>query len=569
MNSNSFASRQYLVDKLTAPGMPHELVEVKENGQIYKVFKNAPLTIRQLLEDSRQFAEQPYLMYEKENYSFNKCQQIIASLAHQLIEQYGIHKGDRVAIAMRNYPEWVLGYMAIVSVGGIAVALNSWWNTHEMEYGLKDCGARVVFADQERIDTLSDLIIPLELKIVAVRCTQPLPGSVVTFESISSQRGNDSLPEINIEPTDDAVIIYTSGSTGHPKGAVSSHRAVIHAIMSWELDRYVGTARLQEQIPPEFDPEFIPSMLMAVPLFHVSGSHVGMLSYMRAGGKMVLMYRWDVQRAMDIIDEQKITQFTAVPTMTGDLVQAAAEEGRELSSLLAVGGGGSSRDPSQVKAIDSVLASAAPGTGWGMTETNAIGAGIGGEDYLQRPTSSGRCSAVLEIKVIDDNGNELPAAEPGELLIRGTSLFRAYWNKPEATEAAFTDDWFHTGDVAIIDEEGFLFIVDRIKNLVIRGGENVGCGEVEAAIYEHADVLEAIVFGVPDERLGEEVAALVVTKPGRQVDEEQLKTFLKDWLAGFQIPRYIYFQTDPITRIASGKFDKRSVRQHIIDTKFR
>lgn len=548
--------------------MKHELVDIEESDRTYRVFKNAPQTIREMLEDSRAFGDRIYLQYEDEHYSFDRTFKIVCTLAHRLEDELGVKKGDRVAIAMRNYPEWVLSYMAIVSLGGIAVALNSWWNTHEMDYGLKDCGSRLIFADQERLDVMRDLIQPLGLTIVAVRPKNELPQSCVPYESLVRELSHVELPYTDILPTDDAAILYTSGSTGHPKGAVSTHRAVVHAIMSWELDRYCGLARLQGKVPPEPDPDFVPSILMSVPLFHVSGSHVGMLSFLRNGGKMVLMYRWDVQKAMDIIEQDEITMFTAVPTMTGDLVQAAKDSGRRLSSLLSVGGGGAPRDPSQVKAIDSELETAAPGTGWGMTETNAIGAGIGGDDYLQRPTSSGQCSAVLEFKIIDEYGNALKSGEPGELLVRGTSLFRAYWNKPEATAEAFTDDWFHTGDVAIIDDEGFLFIVDRIKNLVIRGGENIGCGEVEAAIYEHPDVLEAIVFGVPDARMGEEVATVVVKKENSQLSQTSLKTFLEDWLAGFQIPRYVYFRTDPIPRIASGKFDKRKVREEIIKREF-
>ncbi|MDH5736964.1 MAG: acyl--CoA ligase, partial [Gammaproteobacteria bacterium] len=354
-------TRDELVNQLTAPGMRHELVEIVQNGQTCKVFKNAPLTIRQMLEEGRLYGDRTYLQYEEEQYSFAEVFQIVCSLSHALVSEYGIKKGDRVAIAMRNYPEWVLSYMAIVSVGGIAVALNSWWNTHEMAYGLTDCGARVVFADQERMDIMADLVDSMELTVVAVRATKPLSHRCVPWEALTSDGSKQALPEVVIEPTDDAAILYTSGSTGHPKGAVSTHRAILHAIISWELDRYCGLARLQEKIPPETDPDFIPSILMAVPLFHVSGSHVGMLSFLRNGGKMVLMYRWDVMKAMDIIEQQQIKQFTAVPTMTGDLVQAAKASGRRLSSLLAVGGGGASRDPAQVKAIANDLETAAPG----------------------------------------------------------------------------------------------------------------------------------------------------------------------------------------------------------------
>lgn len=306
------------------------------------------------------------------------------------------------------------------------------------------------------------------------------------------------------------------------------------------------------------------SLLMAVPMFHVSGSHVGMLQAMVRGRKIILMYKWDVMAALDIIERDEVTHFVAVPTMTGDLVKAAAEHGRSLASLMSVGGGGAPRSAKQVKDIDEVFENAAPGTGWGMTETNAIGAGIGGPDYLERPLSSGRASAVMDLSIVDDEDREITTHEPGHLLIRGSAMFREYWNRPDANADAFVDGWFRTGDIARIDEEGFLFIVDRAKDIVIRGGENIGCGEIEDAIYTHPAVSEVVVFGVPDERMGEEVATMIVPKPGQIIAEDDLKEHLHDHLAGFQIPRFVYTQKDPLPRIASGKFNKRAIRIEIL-----
>jgi long-chain acyl-CoA synthetase len=375
--------------------------------------------------------------------------------------------------------------------------------------------------------------------------------------------GETTLPETEIDPDDDALVIFTSGSTGHPKGAVSTHRAAVHAVASWDFDAEVGLYRAQIERPDEpFGVQL--SLLLAVPLFHVAGSHVGMIQAMVRGRKLVLMYKWDVMAALDIIERDEITHFVAVPTMTGDLVKAAAETGRSLASLQSVGGGGAPRSAKQVSDIDEVFENAAPGTGWGMTETNAIGAGIAGPDYLERPLSSGRCSAVLDMRIVDDEDKDVPSGERGHLLIRGTAMFREYWNRPDANKEAFLDGWFRTGDIAYIDDAGFLFIVDRAKDIVIRGGENIGCGEVEDAIYTHPVVSETVVFGVPDERLGEEVATMIVTKRGQSLAEEDLKQHLRDHLADFQIPRYVYIQQDPLPRIASGKFNKRAVRAEIL-----
>ncbi|MBD3648981.1 MAG: long-chain fatty acid--CoA ligase, partial [Pseudomonadales bacterium] len=263
-------------------------------------------------------------------------------------------------------------------------------------------------------------------------------------------------------------------------------------------------------------------------------------------------------KAAELIEQEKISSFVAPAAMTGDLVEVARRTDRDLSSLVSVGGGGAPRAAEQVRNISKAFQQAMPGTGWGMTETNAIGTGIAGQDYLDRPESSGRCSAVLDIAIVDEEGNHLSPNRRGELLIRGTSVFRGYWENPDANEESFVDGWFRTGDVAYIDDEGFLFIVDRIKQLIIRGGENIGCGEVEAALLEHPDIIEASVYGVPDERLGEEIGATVCTT--RPLDEDEIRAFLRDHLGGYQIPRYFCLSSEALPRIASGKINKLEIR---------
>jgi long-chain acyl-CoA synthetase len=270
------------------------------------------------------------------------------------------------------------------------------------------------------------------------------------------------------------------------------------------------------------------------------------------------MYKWDAERAAELIERERITAFTAPAAMTGDLVEVARRTGRDLSSLAGVGGGGASRAPEQVRAISQVFANALPNTGWGMTETNAIGTGIAAKDYLDHPESAGRAAAVLDLRIVDEAGRELARMERGELQVRGASIMRGYWNRPDANAESFDGAWLRTGDVALIDHEGFLYIVDRIKDLVIRGGENIGCGAVEAALLEHPDVLEASVYGVPDQRLGEELAATIYAR--RAVSDAELRAFLDGRLARFEIPRYFHLATAPLPRIASGKIFKRELR---------
>ena len=550
------STRAEALAQLTAPGYPYELRMQEIHGRQYKVFAKAPDNLRQLYEAA--ISDLPFFVYLDERLSFRETWERSAALANLLQKEYGIQKGDRVAISMRNFPEWVLAFMATTSIGGIAVAMNSLWQTDEMVYGLKDCSAKVLIADQERLDRLAPARSNVQIEVLAVR-----PGSQSAGEQEFNKRvqpySRSAMPLVDVNPDDPATIFYTSGSTGHPKGVVSTHRNILTALFSWELDGQ--SAALIAGTPPATLP-YQPATLLAVPLFHATGSHAVYLQSYRAQRKIVSMYRWDPEHAAELIEREQITSVVAPAAMTGDLVRVARETKRDLSSLQSVGGGGAPRAPEQVRQIEASFAKAQPGTGWGMTETNAIGTGIGGLDYLNRPASSGRCSAVLELKVLDEQGNTLPAGQRGELLIRGTSLFTGYWNRPDVNATVFEDGWFRTGDVAYLDEEGYLFIVDRIKDLIIRGGENIGCGQVEAALVMHPDVLEAAVYAVPDERLGEEVGATIfVNKP---LDENELRDFLSQHLARFEVPRYFRMVGEPLPRTASGKILKRELREEAI-----
>ena len=371
------------------------------------------------------------------------------------------------------------------------------------------------------------------------------------------------MPAVAVGPDDPATLFYTSGSTGNPKGVLSTHRNVLSALLSWELDARAARRLADPRSAPRSDPrsarpEGQAGALLGIPLFHVTGSHAVHLQSYRAQRKLVSMYKWDPEAAAEIIERERITTFLAPAALTGDLVRVARSTDRDLSSLLIVGGGGAPRAPEQVAAIGSSFGRAKPNTGWGMTETNAIGTGIGEDDYLSRPESSGRVSAVLDLRVVDDAGATVPAGAPGELLVRGTSVFRGYWNRPDVDADAFVDGWFRTGDVAIIDDDGYLFIVDRIKDLIIRGGENIGCGQVEAALLLHPSVHEAAVYALPDERLGEEVGATVYASP--TVDAQSLRAFVRDHLAAFEVPREIVICSEPLPRTASGKIVKRELQ---------
>ncbi len=551
-------TRKEALAQLTAPGQPFEIAPAMVLGHDVRVFVNAPPTLRDIYAATR--SDREFLVYEDERLTYEDVWKASCALAAALVEDYGVKKGDRVAISMRNYPEWIIAFQAATAIGAMAVAMNSLWQPHEMEYGLKNSGATVLVADQERLDRLAACHdAPADLKVIGTRLSGPAPAGVDAWDSVLARRpGLDVMPAADFGPDDNAIMLYTSGSTGAPKGSVSSHRAVIHALLSWEVD--AGAAVMTGLVPaPEPDaPQTV--ALLGIPLFHVTGMHAVYLACYRYQRRIVSMYKWDAEKAAELIERERITHFAGPPAVTGDLVEVARRSNRDMSSLSVMGGGGAARAPEQVKAIDAVFQNARPGTGWGMTETNAIGVGIGAGDYLSHPLSSGRCSAVMDLRFVDPaSGKVLGVGERGELQIRGVAMMREYWKRPEANAESFVDgDWFKTGDVAYIDEDGFVYIVDRIKDLVIRGGENIGCGAVEAALLEHPNILEACVYGVPDQRLGEEVGATVyATAP---VSHEAMCEFLAGRLAKFEIPRYLHVESEPLPRIATGKIAKRQLR---------
>ena len=545
-------TREQAIAELTAPGQPFELVGIEANGRRIRAFRHAPRSLRELYESTA--SDLPFLVWGDERLTFAQAWAQASRIGHVLVHECGVRPGDRVAISMRNYPEWILGFAAITSIGAIAVAMNAHWQAEEMGYGLRDSGAKALLADAERLERLARCAPPSGLQVLAVR-TEPAPPGARSLSALAGAVGDAPMPPASIDADDAATILYTSGSTGHPKGVVSTHRNILSALLSWELDRAIGervTGTVASLAPGQ------DGTLLAVPLFHVTGLAASLLASYRAQRRVVCMYKWDPEAAATLVERERLVSVVAPAAVTGDLLRVAAEGRHDLSSLASVGGGGAPRAPEQVARIDATLANALPLTGWGMTETFAIGAGIGGEDYLRRPESSGRCSQVLDLRVVDERGRERPAGERGELQVRGASLFREYWRRPEATAEAFDGDWFRTGDMAYLDDEGFVFIVDRIKDLIIRGGENVGCGQVEAALLQHPLVHEAAVYAVPDERLGEEVGATVYADPA--LEAEALRAFAAERLAAFEVPRHLRLVTEPLPRTATGKILKRALR---------
>ncbi|WOJ98028.1 class I adenylate-forming enzyme family protein [Congregibacter brevis] len=548
------------VAQLTQDGAPFALSTVTIDGAEYRSFASAPDNMAAYFRFMLNHADKEFTVYRDNRMTFGESYAQSAALARSLIDDFGVQPGDRVAILSRNNPEWMMGFIAVLSIGAVAVPMNAWWTTEELDYGLKDCGAKLVIVDRQRMERLLPLQDELQLKLIAVDDCDGLAVDFSKFKDLVAAHAGAEMPEVEVTGDDHATIMYTSGSTGHPKGALSSHRGMLSALYSWML---LGLSA--KQAGGDSEPAKFPaSGLLTIPLFHCTGSHTAFLLSLIVGRKLVIMHKWDVQEALRMIEEERVTWFTGVPTMSAELQAAAAESDRDLSSLAEIYGGGAARPPAQVEKLATTFKHSSAGIGYGLTETNALGTINTGAVYRARPGSAGRpVPAVTDIAIFDENDQPVPAGERGEVCIHSPANCLGYWNKPEASAEAFRDGWFHTGDVGYIDEEGFLFIVDRMKEIIIRGGENISCIEVEAGIYQHPAVSEAAVYGVPDERLGEAVAASVVLREGQSLSAEELQSFLKEHIAGFKIPAHVRFHEEALPRIATGKIFKRQLKAEL------
>lgn len=546
------------VATLTAQGQAFEVNTVELEGVLHQNFATLPGSLGEYFQVMLQHAEKDFAVYLEERYTYAEGYQHSCEFGAALVERFGLSKGERVAILSRNNPQWMMAFIGITTVGGVAVPMNGWWTTEELDYGFADSGAKIVVADRARAERLLPIAGKYGLKIITIDDCSALEMEQTPFSELLRDYQGASMPVVEVSLEDHATIMYTSGSTGHPKGALSSHRGVLSALYSWMCmgvaTKIAATQETREQGLP-------PAALVTIPLFHCTGSHSAFMLSLVVGRKMVIMHKWDAQEALRLIEAEKITWFNGVPTMSAELQTAAETTERDISSLTEIMAGGAARPPEQVKKITGTFKNSAPGIGYGLTETNALGTVNAGAFYIARPDSAGRVvPAVTELRIVGADGGELPAGERGELCIKSPCNILEYWNKPEATAEAFVDGWFHTGDIAYLDEEGFLYIVDRIKEIIIRGGENISCLEVEAAIYAQPGIHEVAVFGLPDERLGEVVGAAVVLHEGIEMTADALCGHLAEHLAGFKIPAHIWFRTEQLPRIASGKIFKRQIK---------
>ncbi len=538
-----------------APGSLFEVINIERDGVRDRIFKNAPSDLRQLFDTARGLDE-TFIVYEDEEWTFAEVMEEVDALGHALVHQYGIEPGDRVGIAMRNYPEWIVSFAAILSIGAISVSMNAWWTGAEMEYAINDAELSVMIADTERLERGAAACQRDNVRMIGVRldALAPLAPNVAHWNDVVVR--GVAMPDVALSPDMDATILYTSGTTGFPKGAVSTHGTICQTIIAFSSGPAVAIAR---RGPDETSSATAPCFILIVPLFHVTGCIPVMMTCFSFHVKLVMMYRWEPERALQLIERHKVTIFIGVPTQSWDLIESPHFAAYDTSTLASVGGGGAPAPPTLMNRIDDSFGGR-PGLGYGMTETNAYGPRIEGDDAISHPNSTGPVpTIVMDVEIRDEQRRVLGPNESGEIWMRSPTLIRGYWRKPEATDETIVDGWLRSGDLGHIDEDGYLYVEDRMKDMILRAGENVYSAEVEAAIYEHPAVYEAAVFGLPDERLGEVVACVVMLKPGQHLSEDELRVHLQSRLANFKIPTRVAFSAEPLPRNAAGKFLKRQM----------
>jgi long-chain acyl-CoA synthetase len=570
--------------QITAAGQMFETERAVVDGIEMKVWKHAPTTLRQILDLSMNHGPNDFLVYEDRRYTFDEHYRIAATLAKRLID-LGVKKGDRIAVAARNSPDWVMSFWGSMITGAVVVPLNAWWTTDELIYGLSDSGTTVLFVDEERLERVRPRFDELDfLSTVVVFSDNPSRPAqlgathagirVVGFnEFLGEVDPSATPPNVELTPDDEATMFYTSGTTGHPKGALGTHRNATTNIMNLFFRGQIASLRAGSDDGQTFGELLQSSNLLNVPLFHATGCLAVMTTSTAAGAKIVMMHHFDAGLALQLIEDERITAVGGVPTIAMQILDHPNFTSFDTSSVTNVSYGGAPAPPELVKRICAAFSVGQPGNGYGLTETSAGVCFNAGPDYVAKPNSCGPVVPTCEVAIVpeefegDEPTSELPRGPEvvGELWVKGPNVVRGYWNKPEATAKSFTKGWLHTGDIARIDDDGFVYIVDRAKDMIIRGGENVYSVIVEAALFEHPDVADCAVVGVPHPTLGEEVAAVIVLRPGRVVEAEELTRHVGARLARFEVPTKVVFRSEALPRNPQGKVLKRELRDSLLE----
>ncbi|NIJ35629.1 acyl-CoA synthetase (AMP-forming)/AMP-acid ligase II [Sphingopyxis panaciterrae] len=542
---------------ITGPGGPIQVGTVERFGRDLPIITNAPTNLADYVAFfAAQHGDATFLVEGDERLSFKEVYVAARQVAAGLVDGYGVQRGDRVGIAMRNANAWCVTYVGVLLAGGCATLLNGWWQGGELAAGIEDTETRLVIADVQRAARLEEPGVGHGAKVITLDIAQPIDRAIAPITAA----GGSAETVLPVLTGDDlATILFTSGSTGQSKGAYSRHQAVVQGIFNY-VTQTASIVHLLTQDGLMSDIQ--PATLICTPLFHVTAEIPVFLQSFALGRKLVLMPKWNAEEAMRLIQDEQCNYFVGVPLMSYEILTHPNRKNYDLSTCKSYAGGGAPRPPEHVKRLSEEMGDAKPLLGYGLTETNAVGCGIINENYLEKPLSTGPASKPLvDLAILDDNGNALAQGQVGEVCIRSICNFEGYWNNAAATKAAFFDNgYFRSGDLGYLDPDGYLFIVDRKKDIIIRGGENISCQEVEAAIYEHPDANECAVFGLPDERLGEVVGAVIWMKPGSTVAAEDMCSFLSQRLAPYKVPYKIWMSNEALPKLGSEKIDKVTLR---------
>ncbi|WP_433740566.1 class I adenylate-forming enzyme family protein [Pseudomonas putida] len=546
--------------QLIAPGSPFEVVTPEDGAPRY--FRHAARDLLQVIDAGRVHGDREFLVWQSQRLTFKQYYDQVDRLAGQMVARFGLQPGDRVAIAMRNQPAWLVAFAAILRCGAVCVPLNSWGLRDELQYALQDSGSRLLLCDQARLDTLRDDLTREQRATIVVGAQGALPEHCLGYEDLISAPAMP-LPTLDIDPDAPALILYTSGTTSRAKGAVSSHRAICQALIALDFQGAFCAMSSPERIGAVINSGFAPTTLAAVPLFHVSGLHAQFLSALRGGRRLMLMYKWDVERAIDLIRDERCTQFNGAPVMMQQLLASPRFGTEHTASLFGLGLGGGASSANVLDDMLRIKPDVIGGAGYGLTESNGIGAAIGGDQFVYKPATAGWALPIVDIRIGDSPSHPQSAGAPGVIWLRSPTLMSAYWNLPEITAQTLRDGWLDTGDIGYLDDEGFLHITGRVKELINRGGEKISAAEIETCVLDMPGVLEAAAFAIADPLLGETVGLAVHGQASTLPQQAQICAFIAKRLAAYKVPTQVFRVLDPLPRNATGKVLKAQLQESL------
>ena len=556
------ASRAEVQSELTGPGGAFEVVTDVVDGVEMKVYKERLGSLREILEIASARGDEDFIVHGDRRISFEEFARTANGISAALAAR-GVGHGDRVAVLSANNPEWCLTFWATVDLGAILVGLNGWWKTDEILYGIEDSGAKVLVADARRFERIAEHLGDLPDLEHVFLIGDPDRGDderVRPFDELTTDP-SDAFPDTAIDEADPAVIFYTSGTTGRPKGAVSTHRGMVANLQN-TLFNTVCSAMADPDAAPAGGDSLRTTALLTSPLFHVSGTHSGLVVGTLGGIKLVIPDgRFDPDTVLRLVQDEQVTIWATVPTMVWRVCEHPGRHDYDTSTVGAVAFGGSpSAEELQRMIGDTFPNVRSTSNAYGLTESSSVATVINGADARAKPDSVGPPMPVVDIRIADADGTALGPNQTGEVLIKGPIIMPGYWGKPEATAETVIDGWLHTGDVGHLDEDGYLFITDRAKDMIIRGGENIYCVEIEQRLVDHDAIADAAVIGVAHPELGEEVKAVVQLAPGASVTEDEVKAWVGEALAYFKVPEHVVVTEDKLPRNASGKLLKNVLR---------